>query len=517
MHGSVLSLIPFLVVIPIALLTKQVILGLALGLFTGAYMMHPQPVAGLSSALTYLGNEMAVPGNVSLMLFLYLFGSFVGLLRVSGGVQGFANWMEQRIRSPRGAFAFTWLSSLFTFMAPDFRIMTIAPIVSRAFQRFGVRPERVAFAIDVTSTPLCALVPLGTAFVAYMVGLMHTSSDHAAATASPYRLFLLSIPFNLFAWAMLAVGFGLTFFRHSRTKMHTNRPPTDAVRNASPWAGAAVSRRAAFAVETGAIGMPADAAVQRPLRRTKAHAPEESVPDPVEVLAERARPSQLNLILPLALLLGATVVFTYLSGRAPGVSVLTAFAKANAARAMLEALVITVVAMFVLYTVRRLPLQRLMIGFLQGGNEMMPVIVLLVLIWAVSAVAADLGFSAFCQREIVRYVPAHLIVPALFLFGCAISYVLGSSFGTWGMLMPLAFSLVAGGAESLPLVAGAVFASGTFGGFASPLSDNTIAMATVMKLPVMQYANYKLKSAAVTAVVCAFGYWVVAACLPVGH
>ncbi|WP_284199164.1 hypothetical protein [Alicyclobacillus sacchari] len=58
-----------------------------------------------------------------------------------------------------------------------------------------------------------------------------------------------------------------------------------------------------------------------------------------------------------------------------------------------------------------------------------------------------------------------------------------------------------------------MFASGTFGGFASPLSDNTIAMATVMKLPVMQYANYKLKSAAATAVVCAFGYWIAAACL----
>ncbi|GMA56473.1 hypothetical protein GCM10025858_09760 [Alicyclobacillus sacchari] len=452
MHGSVLSLVPFLVVIPIALLTKQVILGLALGLFAGAYMMHPQPVAGLSSALTYLGNEMAVPGNVSLMLFLYLFGSFVGLLRVSGGVKGFANWMEQRIHSPRGAFAFTWLSSLFTFMAPDFRIMTIAPIVSRAFQRFGVRPERVAFAIDVTSTPLCALVPLGTAFVAYMVGLMHTSADHAAAAVSPYRLFLESIPFNFFAWAMLAVGFGLTFFRHARTTAPTHHS-VDVPRDASGWKHSAGVRSHAFAVETGVIGMLSRRGGATPLRRTQSNGPEESVPDPVEVLAERARPSQIHLILPLMLLLGATVMFTYLSGRSPGASLLTAFAKANAARAMLEALVITVIAMFVLYSVRRLPLQRLMVGFLQGGNEMMPVIVLLVLIWAVSAVAADLGFSAFCQREIVRYVPAHLIVPALFLFGCAISYVLGSSFGTWGMLMPLAFSLAAGGAESLPVVA----------------------------------------------------------------
>ncbi|WP_227003619.1 hypothetical protein, partial [Salmonella enterica] len=110
---------------------------------------------------------------------LYLFGSFVGLLRVSGGVKGFSRWMEARIRSPRGAFLFTWLSSLFTFMAPDFRILTVAPIVSRVFERFRIRKEQVAFTIDVTATPLCAIVPVGTAFVAYMVGLMHTAAHHA--------------------------------------------------------------------------------------------------------------------------------------------------------------------------------------------------------------------------------------------------------------------------------------------------------------------------------------------------
>jgi Na+/H+ antiporter NhaC len=78
------------------------------------------------------------------------------------------------------------------------------------------------------------------------------------------------------------------------------------------------------------------------------------------------------------------------------------------------------------------------------------------------------------------------------------------------MLMPLGFSLAAAGAGSLPLVAGAIFASGTFGGFASPLSDNTVAMATMMKLPVMKYANYKTKSAAIAAAICAVLYGVFA-------
>lgn len=513
MHGSFASIVPFIVIIPVALLTKQVILGLALGLFVGCYIEHPRPLAGLESAITYIGREVGLSGNMSLVLFLYLFGSFVGLLRVSGGVKGFSRWMEARIHSLRGAFVFTWLSSFFTFMAPDFRILTVAPIVSRVFERFRIAKEQVAFTIDVTATPLCAVVPIGTAFVAYMVGLMHTSAHHAGA-ASPYALFLATIPYNFFAWAMLLMGAFLTFFRFSAHVRTATPSAARTPRHVDGEQGRELlqlvhERRGAFALEAGAMSFPQDAAVQRGMRRREAS--DEEVPDPVEALAKRAHPSALNLVFPLALLLASTLAFTVISGYAPGRTLVQAFVQANAAKAMLEALILTVVVMAILYAVRGTPLNRIMVGFLQGGNEMMPVIVLLALIWAVSAVASDLGFAQFCQREIVQYVPRSFIIPALFIFGCLISYVLGSSFGTWAILMPLAFSLAHGGAGSLAIAAGAVFASGTFGGFVSPLSDNTVAMATVMKVSVMDYANYKLKTALIPVAACAVGYFLLGA------
>ncbi|WP_206831879.1 Na+/H+ antiporter NhaC family protein [Alicyclobacillus fructus] len=509
MHGSFVSVVPFIVLIAVALLTKQVIVGLALGLFVGCYLEHPRPMAGLEAAIAYIGREAGISGNVNLMLFLYLFGSFVGLLRISGGVKGFSRWMEGHIRSPRGAFLFTWLSSLFTFMAPDFRILTVAPIVSRVFDRFHIRKEQVAFTIDVTATPLCAIVPVGTAFVAYMVGLMHTAAHHAGS-ASPYALFLATLPYNFFAWAMLLTGAFLTFFRFSgraRAAIPSGHvvPHPEERRHRHLVPRLAYERHGAFAVETGAVSFPQDAAVQRGIRREEGA--EEDVPDPVEALAKRAHPNALNLMVPLGLLLGTTLSFTVISGYAPGRTLTQAFVQANEAQAMLESLVLTIVGMAVLYAVRGTPLNRIMVGFLQGGNEMMPVIVLLVLIWAVSAVASDLGFAQFCQREIVQYVPKSLIIPALFLFGCLISYALGSSFGTWAILMPLAFSLAQGGSGGLAIAAGAVFASGTFGGFVSPLSDNTVAMATVMKVPVMAYANYKLKTALIPVAACTLGYF----------
>ncbi|EPZ45102.1 Na+/H+ antiporter NhaC family protein [Alicyclobacillus acidoterrestris] len=512
MYGSIVSLVPFFVVIPIALWTKQVIPGLAVGLFIGAYILHPSWLGGLQAALTYVVHETTTSGNLNLVLFLYGFGSFVGLIRVTGGVSGFSEWMGRRIKTERGAFALTWVSSIATFMAPDFRIITIAPVVRRIFSRLGVAPEKVAYVIDVTATPLCAIVPLGTAFVGYMVGLMHTSLHHTNTTYTPYSLFLASLPFNFFAWVMLVVGFVLTFFarsHHKEVSPVAGEAEPDYLRSRNRVHIAQKLRQvtAAVSMETGAVG--AVASVDAHRGDTKPDA-DKDIPDPVELVSGRVQPSAINLVLPLAVLLVLTIALTYVSGFANGGrGLFQALVQADASAAMLQALIITLVFMFVFYAFRRQPIDRTMFGFISGGNEMMSVIVLLVLIWAVSAVSSDLGFSAFCQREITRFVPHAFIVPALFVFGCVISYFIGSSFGTWGMLMPLGFSLASTGAGSLPLIAGAVFASGTFGGFASPLSDNTVAMSAMMKLPVMGYANYKTKSAAVAAGICVLLYLVV--------
>lgn len=505
MIGSFASLIPFLIVIPIAMWTKQVIPGLMAGLLVGAYMLHPTLIGGVESAVLYLIHETAISDNVRLILFLYGFGAFVGLIRVTGGVSGFAQWMTTKVHTERGAFLLTWLSSLATFMAPDFRIITVAPIVKQVFSRLGVPPNRVAYIIDVTSTPLCAIVPIGTAFVGYMVGLMHTHIDaHAPHTSqiAPYPLFLRSIPFNFFSFVMLAFGLYTSFFHRSKAASQENVSKEDSyvtVSKRTARVQSMVSRRAAaMQLEVGSVG-----------ERSTEKAEDKGFPDPVDLVAEKAKPRVSNLIFPLSLLLVLTLLLTWVSGReAGGHGFLNAFVQANASVAMLQAVLITLVVSVIYYLFRRIAIEQSMFGFLAGGNEMMPVIVLLVLVWGVSAVSADLGFSTFTQREITRYVPSSLVAPALFVIGCAISYVIGSSFGTWGMLMPLGFSLAASGAGHMLLIVGAVFAAGTFGGFASPLSDNTVAMATVMKLPIMSYARHKAKTALWAAGFCTVLYGV---------
>lgn len=121
----------------------------------------------------------------------------------------------------------------------------------------------------------------------------------------------------------------------------------------------------------------------------------------------------------------------------------------------------------------------------------MSVVVLLALIWGVSAVSEDLGFSKFITAH-VGWIPNHFVAPVLFLLGCLISYFIGSSWGTWGLLMPLGVIVAHHAGANILLVIGAVFASGTFGAFSSPLSDNTVTLCTVLDLPVMEYSKSKL-------------------------
>lgn len=454
MEASWLSIIPFLVVIPIAIFTKEVLPGLIAGLIVGAYLISPSFLGGIQTFLFYVVQALVDENNIQIVVFLYSFAGLVGMIKVTGGIKGFVEKAAEKITTKKQALTITYVSTIGTFIAPTFRFVTITPIMKALLKKVPMSTKELGFVIESTATPLIVLIPVATAFVGYMVSVIQISVENVGGQFEPYSLFIQSIPFNFFAITIILVGIYLSFFHPS----HTDAP-----------------------TEIEEVGKE-----------------DEDWHDCHPAVSHDLPTKPWNLIVPIIIVISMTLFLTWWDGAVQGFSFFEAFINANVLQAMVVALLITVFFSIAFYLFQRFTLSGLINSFITGGNDLMSVIVLLSVVWGLSSVTDDLGFTGFITAH-TDWIPTMFITPLMFAFGALVSYFIGSAWGTWGILMPLGVSLSLAGDVSLPLIIGAVFASGSFGAFASPLSDDTNTIAKILGLSVMDYARFKLKPALIAA------------------
>ncbi|GGE43290.1 hypothetical protein GCM10011391_22630 [Pullulanibacillus camelliae] len=571
MDGSWIALLPFLIVIPISIFTKQVQPGLFVALLLGSYLVEPSLLGGIHKFLYYIVHNTVKSSNIRIIIFLYGFAGLINIIKMAGGIKGFVNLVSKKINTKKSAMALTWVSTIGTFSDPDFRIVTIAPIMKALKQKLKMSTRRIGMVIEMTSNPIVALVPIATGFVGYMVGLIHTSLQHAGVDRPAYTTYVKSIPFNFFSFAILAVGIYYTFFMHQKheKKYAFNEDEKDAAdksaktqkdsatdHGTSPspqpqytaaqkhldWDDQDIQPQQATMIKTqptpelsgkfdspttGGRGITGDI-------NSNTHSDHSSIhPQAVNHNAFReeysrhldAAPGSFhthknsgetpdnngndkkgdipskpwNLIIPLAIVLFLTLFLSWWDGHFKATGFFNAFIRVDALAVMLEALLITIALTIIFFLFQRFSVGNIVTHFINGGNQLMSVVVLLALIWGVSDVSEDLGFSKYITAHVEGWIPSMLVAPVLFALGCLISYFIGSSWGTWGLLMPLGIMLGVHAHANLLLIIGAVFASGTFGAFASPLSDNTVTLCTILDLPVMKYSKSKLAPALIAA------------------
>ncbi|WP_408006144.1 Na+/H+ antiporter NhaC family protein [Pseudalkalibacillus sp. A8] len=461
MDGNWLSIIPFLLVIPIAMVTKQVLPGILIGLIAGAYLINPAPIGGVETMLQYLVTALVDENNIKIIVFLYVFSGLVGMIKVAGGIKGFVEAASERVDTKREAILLTYVSTIGTFSAPSFRFVTIGPIMRALLKRVNMTKKELGFVIETTTTPIIVLIPIATAFVGYMVSVVELGLHNQNLKGDPYSLFIQSIPFNFFAIGIFLVGIYLSFFHHSSDG--EQKEPREEESDEEDWHNC----------------------------------------DPAVSLDLPSKPW--NLLLPLIFVIGLTLILTWLDGFQKGFNFFKAFIKADVLDAMVIALLITTFLTIIYFLFQKFGMKLLIESFVYGGNNLMSVILLLSVIWGLASVTEDLGFSTFITDH-AGWIPSMFVPPILFLFGCAVSYFIGSAWGTWGILMPLGISMAALSDVSLPLVIGAVFASGTFGAFASPLSDDVNTVSRILNLQVMEYARFKLKAALIAVAISAALY-----------
>ncbi|SEO57556.1 Na+/H+ antiporter NhaC [Amphibacillus marinus] len=453
------AIIPFLLVIPIAIYTKQVLPGLIVGLLVGSFLVAPHPIAGLQAMITYLVQALIDENNIKIILFLYVFSGMIGMIKFTGGINGFVNKASERISTKRDALLLTYISTIGTFSAPTFRFVTIAPIMKALLKKVNMSSKELAFVIETTATPVIVLIPVATAFVGYMVSVIQVATESSGITADPYRLFIQSIPFNFFAIVIVILGVYLSFFHKKKANNHDRNQEKGTIQACSQATGPMPSR-------------------------------------------------PLNLFIPIILVISSTIFLTWWDGHSQGYSFLEAFINADVLEAMVVGLMLTFLITTGLYLFQRFNLGDLISHFVEGGNALMNVIVLLSIVWGLSSVTSDLGFSEFVTSY-TNWIPESFVAPLLFIFGALIAYFIGSAWGTWGILMPLGISLAASANAPLPIIIGTVFASGSFGAFASPLSDDTNTLANILGLTIMDYATYKLRPALIAATITTVLYFIV--------
>ncbi|MEH7392288.1 Na+/H+ antiporter NhaC family protein, partial [Bacillus sp. JJ1474] len=429
---------------------------------------------GTQQAISYVVKTLSNDTNIKIVGFLYLFGGLVGMMNIAGGIKGFSEWIGRRIKTERGLLGLIWLTLPFTFMMPMFRIMMIGPIVKSLINKMNLSRQKVGMTLDISTESVIVLLPVATAFVGFMVSLVAGGIQGLDLGMSPYQIFLLSILFNFYAIIMLIIGIIQTFL-----------PPSKIMMNPKATADQEHSEHEEHEFHRMGIKK--------------------------ELSLVKAQPW--HLIFPVFILLALSLFLLWQNGTSLGAkTIFEAFSMADATFVMLLAVFITLILTFTFYMIRRQKLSEVLYHFYDGGNQMMQAISLLILIWALTLSAEDLGFSEFIGSTLGTFLPAFMTPATIFLIGSVVGYFIGSSWGTWGLFMPLGITLAVSTGASIPLTVGAVFASGAFGAITSPLGDTTITTASILDLSLVDYARYKLKVSAIGGAI-AFVLYLVSALL----
>lgn len=209
------------------------------------------------------------------------------------------------------------------------------------------------------------------------------------------------------------------------------------------------------------------------------------------------------MILPLAFLIITTFFFFWYTGQGKGQGFLGAIMNAEFEKSILLSGVVSIVITTIFYLLQKIPMGEIESHFLSGGNEMMPPIIVLILSWGLSSIIEKLGFVQFITNTIGPQVPVVLIPVVVFLIGCAASYFMGSAWGTWALLMPIAVPLAITTEISLPLIIGAVLAGGSLGDNASPLGETAIISSTIAEVPLMKHIKTILPYSIVSIIISA--------------
>lgn len=430
-----LSLLPIAITLVIALAARNVLAGLAVGLFVGVLLLNgADPLAAAKLLVAdHLVPELMDGYNAAVLVLLAFIGGFVALMEGSGGGQAFARDVTRFLTSRLRLQLAAWSGGILIFFSDLGTPLIVGPVFRDLADRLRLSRQKLAFIIDSTASPVAILVPF-IGWGVYIMSLLHQQFELLGIAQSDYEAFLSAIPFQFYAWLAVLM----------------------------------VPLLALLELDFGAMRRIEDETAQAPPPMTVSG---QSAPAGPDLQAEGRAYFIWAPLLALAAVLGVVLVpqgFPF--ERVSGSEFRAALSVAYLAAALLLILLLT--------ATRTRKLLDSLETYFSGMSRMMQVAIMLVLAWALSDVGSALGTGEYIAAVAAAGLPGWLLPLTTFFFAALVSFATGSSWGTFAILFPLA--LPAALATDAPLAAtiGAVLSGGLFGDHSSPISETTILAAT---------------------------------------
>ena len=481
---SMLSLLPPLVAIILAIFTRHVLLSLGFGIIIGALLLNDFSVmaSGEFVAKSVSGLVWTDGGlnswNLYIIGFLMVLGMITALITVSGSARAFAEWARLRIRSKRDAKLLTIFLGCVVFIDDYFNSLVVGAISRPITDRYHVSRAKLAYVLDSTAAPVCVLSPISSwgAYIIALIGGILTA--HGFADSGHLSLFVQMIPMNFYAiFALLLLlcvaMFGLDVGPMRKHEMNAKKGE----------------------LFDESKGIPAGAIAELP---------------------EADTGSVLGLFLPILMLVLGTCYFMFSSGANAlqdaniEFSLLGAFEKTDVSSSLFFGALIGFAVTIILSLVQKIELGMIAKGLTLGARSMLPAIYILLFAWTIAGVIGELETGKYMASLATSgNIPFALLPSVLFILAGITAFSTGTSWGTFGIMLPIAADMAMGSDSTMMLpMLSAVLAGAVFGDHCSPISDTTILSSTGASCHHIDHVVTQLPYALIAAMISLVGYLV---------
>jgi len=463
---GILSIVPPIIAIILALVTKQVIPSLLFGILSGVSIYVFNSGFGIEKILDITVDLMStkLSSNIHMILFLCFLGALVAVITRAGGSKAYGEWAVSKIRSKRGAKISTAFLGLVIFIDDYFNCLTIGTVMQPVTDKYKISRAKLAYLIDSTAAPICIIVPISSWAASVISQLEDSGIENGIVT------FVNAIPFNLYALLTIALVMIVSMANLNLGSM----------------------KKFEISAENG-----------NDLS---------SESNEISMLETNERGTVLDLILPILVLIFSSVVsMLYIGGFFEGgISIAAGFGNTDAPKALAISGFITLLVTFCLLIPRKvISFSQFMESINTGIKSMVPAFVILVLAWTISGVCRDLLSTGIYVGHLVEtsnFMPQ--LIPAIaFLVAAGLSFAMGTSWGTFGILIPIIVLICQEVAPELITVSVAsVLAGSVFGDHCSPISDTTILSSTGAGCKHIDHVSSQLPYSMIVASVSFVGY-----------